>query len=170
MKGFTRSRWIVLGVICLGVLFLGTRAELAGGQGAAAPPATGQRAGGAGAGGARATGQRQATPAPAASAGQPIHVLFLGMDEERPHNPARMFPHLSAPLARRGIQLTYVDDQAAALDPDKLKYYDILMIYGNQTNLKPAEEAAIAGFVEGGKGLVALHAASAMFTNSDKYV
>jgi hypothetical protein len=162
MKLFTRSRWIVLAASCAGVLFLGARAQLAVGQGAAPAPAA-PRAGGTGAGGQRQT----APPASPANAGQPIHVLFLGMDEERPHNPARMFPHLSAPLARRGIQLTYVADQAEALDPAKLKYYDLLMIYGNQLNLKPVEEAAIVGFVEGGKGLVALHAASAMFTNSD---
>ena len=43
------------------------------------------------------------------------------------------------------------------------------MIYGNQTTITPAQETALVGFVEGGKGLVALHAASAMFTNSDKY-
>jgi putative membrane-bound dehydrogenase-like protein len=102
--------------------------------------------------------------------GRPIHVLFLGMDEERPHNPARMFPHLASPLARRGIQLTYMADQAQALDAATLKYYDVLMIYGNQTAITPSQEGALLSFVEGGKGLVALHAASAMFTNSDKYI
>src|SRR4051812_49335610 len=39
--------------------------------------------------------------------GRPIHVLFLGQAEEQPHNPVKMFPLLAAPLARRGIQLTY---------------------------------------------------------------
>jgi len=122
------------------------------------------------AGAAPPAGQRGTTRGPSAPAGRPVHVLFLGMDQERPHNPAKMFPYLAAPLARRGIQLTYVADQAQALDPGQLKYYDVLMIYGNQTNLTPAQEAALLGFVEGGKGLVALHSASAMFTNSEKYL
>jgi putative membrane-bound dehydrogenase-like protein len=133
----------VLALVC------GARADLAGPQAAPRP--------------------RAAAPRTAAG-GRLIHVLFLGQDEERPHNPARMFPYLAAPLARRGIQLTYVADQARALDPDTLKYYDALMIYGNQTNLTPAQEAALVGFVEGGKGLIALHSASAMFVNSEKYL
>jgi hypothetical protein len=50
----------------------------------------------------------QAAPRPAAApAARPIRVLFVGADEESPHNPAKMFPLLAAPLARRGIQLTY---------------------------------------------------------------
>src|SRR4030095_9888063 len=81
----------------------------------------GQRSGGAApTGRAQSSGAESRRSAAGAEAGGPIRVLFLGMDEERPHNPARMFPHLAAPLARRGIQVTYVADQAAALDPDKL--------------------------------------------------
>jgi putative membrane-bound dehydrogenase-like protein len=109
-------------------------------------------------------------PARTGPAGTPLKVLFLGQDEERPHNPAAMYPLLAAPLARKGIQLTYVATPAEALTPDTLQYYDALMIYGNHTSITPAEEQALVDFVEGGKGLVAIHSASAEFTNSDKYI
>src|SRR5436190_1220505 len=137
MSPTRRHRPTRLLVTMLAVAGLGASSALLGGQTRQGAPA------------GRGT---TATPAPA---GRPVRVLFLGMDEERPHDPARMFPHLAAPLARRGIQLTYVADQAQALDPEKLKYYDVLMIYGNQTSLTPAQETALVSFVEGGKGLVA---------------
>ena len=164
MTAYAR-RLMVLSAVCLGMLFVGARTELTGQRGA-----TVQRPGPTVPGGGRVQAPSTGRSAATAEIGRPIRVLFLGMDQERPHNPAKMFPYLAAPLARRGIQLTYVADQAQALNPDKLKYYDVLMIYGNQTNLTPAQETALLGFVEGGKGLVALHSASAMFTNSDKYL
>jgi putative membrane-bound dehydrogenase-like protein len=111
-----------------------------------------------------------AAPMQAPTGGQPIRVLFLGQDETTPHDPVKMFPYLAAPLARRGIQLTYAATPAEALVPAKLQYYDALMIYGNHTALTPAQEQALVGFVEGGKGLVALHSASAEFTGSSKYI
>ena len=99
-------------VLSVGALLTGqARQGVPAGRGTAAAPAP--------------AGQRPASRGPAVPTGRPVRVLFLGMDEERPHNPARMFPHLAAPLARRGIQLTYVADQAQALDPEKLKYYDV---------------------------------------------
>jgi putative membrane-bound dehydrogenase-like protein len=104
------------------------------------------------------------------SGGQPIRVLFLGQDEERPHNPAAMYPLLAAPLARRGIQLTYVATPDRALTPDTLKYYDAVLLYGNHERLAADQEKALLDFVEGGKGLVAIHSASAEFTNSDRYI
>ena len=113
-------------------------------------------------------GFQAARPA-APAAGRPIRVLFLGMDQERPHHPARMYPYLAAPFARLGMQLTYAATPEEALDAKRLSYFDALMIYGNQTALTPAQETALLAFVEGGKGLIALHSASAMFTSSDKY-
>ncbi len=112
-----------------------------------------------------------ATAAPqGAPDGRPVKVLFLGQDEERPHNPAAMYPLLAAPLARRGIQLTYVATPDRALTPDTLKYYDAVLLYGNHERLAADQERALLDFVEGGKGLVAIHSASAEFTNSDKYI
>lgn len=101
----------------------------------------------------------QAAPRPAAApAARPIRVLFVGADEESPHNPAKMFPLLAAPLARRGIQLTYGRTALEPLDPAKLEYYDAVMIYGDQLSLTPAQQKALTAFVDGGRGLVALHA------------
>ena len=64
-------------------------------------------------------GSRAATRV-APQTGRPIRILFLGQDEVQPHNPAKMFPLLAAPLARRGIQLTYAATPAEALTPARL--------------------------------------------------
>jgi putative membrane-bound dehydrogenase-like protein len=109
-------------------------------------------------------------PDAAASAGRPLRVLFLGQDQERPHSPATMFPLLAAPLARRGIQLTYVATVDEALVPDTLRHYDGLMLYANHKTLTPEQERTLLGFVEAGKGLVAIHCASDMFTASERYL
>jgi hypothetical protein len=76
--------------------------------------------------------RRAARPPVAAPAGTPIRVLFLGTDEETPHNPSKMFPLLAAPLARRGIQLTYGGTATEMLDASRLGYYDAVMIYGDK--------------------------------------
>ena len=123
-----------------------------------------------GRGGATASQGRSATARPAPQAGRPIRILFLGQDEERPHNPTKVFPLLAAPMARRGIQLTYASTPAEALTAARLGHYDALMLYGNHTEITPEQEKALADFVESGHGLIALHSASAEFTGSDKYI
>jgi putative membrane-bound dehydrogenase-like protein len=111
-----------------------------------------------------AQSQRPSAPAatrpaaPAASAGRPLKVLFIGTTEDAPHNPAKMFPLLAAPLARRGIQLTYGLSPADALDAGKLSYYDAVLLYGDRLTLNAAQQSALAAFVDGGHGLIALHA------------
>ena len=81
-----------------------------------------------------------------------------------------MFPLLAAPLARRGIQLTYVSTPADALAAARLGYYDAIMLFGNHEAITPQQEKALLDYVEGGRGLIALHSASAEFPASDKYV
>src|SRR3989337_927935 len=73
--------------------------------------------------GAGAAQGRSSTARPAPQTGRPIRILFLGQDADRPHNPAKMFPLLAAPMARRGIQLTYVSTPAEALTPARLGYH-----------------------------------------------
>ena len=107
--------------------------------------------------------------APVEAAPRPLRVLFLGHDQEH-HPSSRLLPLLAAPLARQGIQLTYVMSPADALTPEKLAHYDALMIYANHKTLTPEYERALLDFVEGGKGLVAIHCASAMFTASERYI
>ncbi|HEY8550973.1 MAG TPA: PVC-type heme-binding CxxCH protein, partial [Vicinamibacterales bacterium] len=107
---------------------------------------------------------QEATPEP-----RPIRVLFLGHDSQH-HPSGTLMPLLARPYARRGIQITYVTTPAEALDPKRLAHYDALMIYANHETLTPEQEQALISFVEGGKGLVAIHCASAMFKNSDRYI
>lgn len=106
---------------------------------------------------------------PPETGGRPLRVLFLGHDQQH-HPSSTLVPLLAAPLARRGIQLTYVMTPEEALIPEKLRHYDALMIYANHKTLTPSQETALVGFVEGGKGLVAIHCASAMFTDSERYI
>jgi putative membrane-bound dehydrogenase-like protein len=96
----------------------------------------------------------------------PLRVLFLG--DNGHHVPAERFRQLEPVLARRGIELTYTDS-ADSLNPKTLDRYDVLLIYANTTPITPDQERALLGFVEGGKGLVALHCASYCFLNSPKY-
>ena len=110
------------------------------------------------------------TGARAEAGARPLRVLFLGHDQERHHPSGALLPLLAAPLARRGIQLTHVMTPEEALTPEKLAHYDALMIYANHKTLTPDQERALLEFVEGGKGVVAIHCASFMFTESPRYI
>ena len=109
-------------------------------------------------------------PSPVETEARPLRVLFLGHEQERHHPSATLLPLLAAPLARRGIQLTHVMTPEEALTSEKLAHYDALMIYANHKTLTPEQERALLEFVEGGKGVVAIHCASAMFTDSERYI
>ena len=104
----------------------------------------------------------------AATAPRPLKVLFLG-DGDGPHQSAGLFTALAPVLARHGIQLTHVSTPAEALTSQVLGDYDGLLLYGDHTAITPAQERALVGFVEGGKGLVALNAAIEMFPSSSVY-
>jgi putative membrane-bound dehydrogenase-like protein len=106
----------------------------------------------------RPAAPRSAAAPPAAAQGRPIKVLFIGSDQETPHNPAKMFPLLAAPLARRGIQLTYSRTPAEALAPGRLRYYDAVMIYGEQLALTSVQQTTLSTFLDEGHGMIALHA------------
>jgi uncharacterized protein len=110
-----------------------------------------------------ADGQQSASNAP-----RPLKVLFLG-DGDGTHQSADLFTALAPVLARHGIQLTHVSTPAEALTPQVLGDYDGLLVYGDHTTITPAEERALVGFVEGGKGVVALNAAVEMFPSSAVY-
>jgi putative membrane-bound dehydrogenase-like protein len=113
------------------------------------------------------------TPARSAAAreadARPVRVLLLGHDQAEPHSSAAMYQQLAPVLARRGIQLTHVATPEEALTPARLTHYDALMIYGNHPALTPEQEKALIAFVEGGKGVIALHSAAGMFTTSAAY-
>ncbi|MCC6988003.1 MAG: ThuA domain-containing protein, partial [Acidobacteria bacterium] len=90
--------------------------------------------------------------------------------EQRNHNSHTLFPLLAAPLARMGIQMTHANTPAEALVADRLHYYDGIVIYGNHMQITPEQEQALVSFVEGGKGLIAIHSASYMFIKSERYI
>jgi uncharacterized protein len=110
-----------------------------------------------------------AAQAGTASPGRPLKVLFLGQ-EQQPHSAATVFQMLAAPLARRGVQLIPSLTPATALAADRLNHYDALVIYGNHPTLPADQEKALLDFVDGGKGVVAIHSAAEMFAGSERYV
>jgi uncharacterized protein len=153
MRFVTRARrsvaLVIGGGLVVGVATLSPRLPLTPGMEAAAPAAQ--------------EGRTATT-----SAGRPLKVLFLGHDQPQ-HSAAAIYQALGAPLARRGIQLTPVLTPAAAFVADKLAHYDALVLYGNHSAITPEEEKALVDFVEGGKGVVAMHSAAEMFAGSERY-
>lgn len=98
----------------------------------------------------------------------PLQVLFLGHASTHHHSEQYM-PMLAAALATEGIQFTYADDPAV-LNEENLRQYDVLMLYANHDSITPSQEAALLGFVRGGKGFVPVHCASYCFRNSEEFV
>jgi len=104
----------------------------------------------------------------AAAADHGLKVLFWG-DRNSHHQPLKRFQELSPAMLDRGIQMVFSDNMDD-LTLEILRRYDALVVYGNETYLPPENEAAIIEYVESGGGLVAIHSASAMFTNSDAWI
>ncbi len=95
-------------------------------------------------------------------------VLFLG-DSSTIHKSGKYAPWLAIKLFRSGINLTYTTT-TEDLNEAYLSKFDALIIYANHDSITKVQERSLRNFVEGGKGLVALHAASHCFRNSDWYV
>jgi putative membrane-bound dehydrogenase-like protein len=96
-----------------------------------------------------------------------IKMLFLG--DNGHHRPRERAQDILPFLAQAGIDVAYTDD-LADLNDQNLARYDGLIIYANHTTIKPEQEAALIQFVEGGRGLVAIHCASYCFLNSPPYI
>jgi putative membrane-bound dehydrogenase-like protein len=96
-----------------------------------------------------------------------LSVLMLGDDGH--HRPADLAKLITPILAKDGINVTYEQEVEAALTPERLAKFDALLIFRDHGDLPAKAEAALMDFVEGGKGLFALHCASNCFRNSDKY-
>ncbi len=95
-----------------------------------------------------------------------LAVLLLG--DTGHHRPAEFAKVLTPALAKEGIRVTFTT-RVADLTPANLAKYDAVAIFRDSGDLPPREEAALVDFVEGGKGLVAIHCASHCFRNSEKY-
>lgn len=99
-----------------------------------------------------------------------LQVLFLG--DRGHHEPAARLQEIYGSLARRGIAVDYEDD-LLAVTPEVLARYDAVAVYANfpdHASMPPAFAAALTSFVaEQGRGLVALHCASACFPESSEW-
>lgn len=98
----------------------------------------------------------------------PLEVLFLG--DQGHHRPSERAAQLIPVMAGRGIDVTYTEDIARALDPETLKGYDALIIYANLETIAPEQERALLDYVAGGGGFVPIHCASYCFLNAPAYV
>jgi putative membrane-bound dehydrogenase-like protein len=95
-------------------------------------------------------------------------VLFLG-NLSKHHDANKYAPWLAIKLFESGINLTYTND-INELNAENLSKYDGLIIYANYDTISPTQESALKNFVQGGKGLIALHSAAGCFKNSEWYV
>jgi type 1 glutamine amidotransferase len=100
--------------------------------------------------------------------GRRLEILFLGHDSKH-HDSEKYFPSLAFSLFQKGINLSYTSDPNA-LNAENLSQYDGLVIYANHNTITPSQETALKDFVESGKALIPLHAASFCFQNSDWYI
>ena len=96
-----------------------------------------------------------------------ISVLLLG-DRTGHHRPEAFAKVITPALAPMGIDVTFTQD-IHDLNAEKLAQFDCLAIYGDSGDLPPAEEQAMLDYVESGHGLVAIHCASNIFRNSQRY-
>jgi len=102
-------------------------------------------------------GQAGAQPGGGA-APRPLKVLLLG-EGDAAHSTTALYTSLAPVFARHGIQITHATSLADALTPQALGDYDIVLLYGGAAAITPAQEKALVGFVESGKGLIALNSA-----------
>ncbi len=94
-------------------------------------------------------------------------VLLLG-DRTGHHRPEDLAKVITPALAPMGIDVTFTQD-IHDLNAKKLGQFDCLAIYGDSGDLPPAAEQAMLDYVESGHGLVAIHCASHIFRNSQRY-
>ncbi|MGI8633868.1 MAG: ThuA domain-containing protein, partial [Segetibacter sp.] len=95
-------------------------------------------------------------------------VLFLG-NVGKHHDAGKYAPWLAISLFKIGVNVTYTTD-LNDLNTGNLDKYDGLIIYSNHDSISPSQEAALKGFVEGGKGLIPIHSAAGCFRNSEWYI
>lgn len=104
-----------------------------------------------------------------------ISVLFFGAPtaNSAAHDPITRYRVLKKHLGVHGIDLSYTEDPAEALNASTLSQHDALLMYGNweQNGPLPAEqEKALLGYVAGGGGFLPIHCASACYGASPKFV
>ena len=96
-----------------------------------------------------------------------VKALFLGHSSKH-HNSRKNHYLLFPEFLQRGIEMTYTED-VKDLNAATLSKYDVLILFANHEKISPQQEKDLIAFVEGGKGFVPLHCASACFGHSDKF-
>ena len=104
-----------------------------------------------------------------------LEVLFFGAPTRNHpgHDPVTRYRVLKKHLGDDGINLTYIEEPAKALNPQTLAHFDAVLMYGNwaQHGPMPAEqEKALVDFVEKGGGFLPIHSASACYGKSEAFV
>jgi hypothetical protein len=100
-------------------------------------------------------------------------VKLLIITGSHGHDWKNTLPILKEFLSRTGrIEVGETLDPPKDLNPGNLARYDVFLLHYKETNEKPGRwpadaEKALLGAVEGGKGLVALHYASAAFDQGE---
>ncbi|MFP6865157.1 MAG: ThuA domain-containing protein, partial [Roseibacillus sp.] len=104
-----------------------------------------------------------------------LEVLFFGAPTRNHagHDPITRYRVLKKHLGNDGINLTYIEDPAAALNAGTLQKFDAILMYGNwaqRGSMPAAQEKALVDFVEGGGGFLPIHCASACYGKSEPFV
>lgn len=99
---------------------------------------------------------------------RPLRVLFLGHDKAH-HNSTAYVPLLMNAMGREAIYFDY-QTTPDCLNPAALQPYDALLLYANHGQIKPEQFAALNAFIEGGKGFLPIHCASACFGNDPRFI
>ncbi len=104
-----------------------------------------------------------------------LEVLFFGAPTKNGphHDPITRYRAIKKHLGVEGIDFTYTEDPAEALNPGTLAKYDALMMYANwdQNGPMPADQLkALTDYVDAGGGFLPLHCASACYGGSPEFI
>jgi type 1 glutamine amidotransferase len=99
---------------------------------------------------------------------RPIRVVFLG-HESRHHNSGAYLPLLKEALSPEAIEFDYFT-RPDCLTPETLKGYDAVMLYANHGRMTPEQFEALQSFIQGGRGFLPIHCASACFGNDPRFI
>lgn len=104
-----------------------------------------------------------------------LEVLFFGAPTKNHpgHDPVTRYRVLKKHLGADGINLTYLEDPARALNAETLAQFDAVLMYGNWVQRGPMpvdQEKALVEFVERGGGFLPIHCASACYGKSEAFV
>ena len=104
-----------------------------------------------------------------------LEVLFFGAPTANGphHDPVTRYRMIKRMLGTEGIDFTYTQDPAEALNAGTLAKYDALLMYGNweQNGPMPANQLkALKDYVEGGGAFLPIHCASACYGGSPDFI